>query len=552
MFLIVICSPAAAKSHWVDEEILTFKRLHGEGRVLALIAAGEPGTAEECFPRSLRFRLGPDGELSDIPAEPIAADMRDDADGKRLARFKILAGLAGVKLDDLVQREAQRRARRLLMVTTASLIGMVFAGGLAFYANARRIEANNQREIAVREAAASRAASDYLIGTFKLSNPATENPRTVTALTILGRSAERARVELANQPAIQARLLSTLGAAYNNLGLFGEARGALEGALPGLARAGPDGARVLLTLANTDLQLGRFDAGLASVRRAEQTLGPDLAEHRDLRGLAAVTAGPIFNAKGDLTASVAAFDRALVFFRADPATKPEMIATVLNNRGLVLSDAGEFQKAEASLLEANARYRMIYGDRHLTTGRSWYGLAQNAFLAGKLPVAEARIATALTVERAVLDADNPILADALSLQGQIYQGEGRLADASRSLGEAVALYRAAYKAPHYQIGIAEVYLGLVEAARGRTADALATFDDAKHNYDVSYGKIHPNHGDLLINRATILAQAGRGAEAASDCAAGIKILSATLGADASFTKSSADKCAHLSDATPRH
>lgn len=552
LFLIVICSPAAARSKWVGEEILTFKRMHGEGRILALIASGEPGASakdpespNECFPRSLRLKLGPDGLLSAIPAEPIAADLRDNADGKRLALFKLYAGLTGVKLDDLVQREAQRRARRLVALTTASVTGMVFAGGLAFYANTRRIEANHQREIAVREAAASRAASDYLIGTFKLSNPATENPRTVTALTILGRSAERARSELADQPAIQARLLSTLGSAYNNLGLFGEARKAMVGSLPGIGRAGPDGARVLLTLANTDLQLSRFDDALASVKRAELLLGPDLAAHRDLRGLAAATAGPILSAKGDTLASVKAFDRALGFLRADPATKPEMLATVLNNRGLVLSDAGEIDRAEASLLEANTRYRAVYGDRHLATGRSWYALAQNAFLAGRLPLAGQRIETALTIERGVLDADNPILADALSLQGQIYQSENRLDDASKALSDAIGIYRAAYKMPHYQIGIAQVYLALVESGRGNTVKALKILDDAKHNYDVSYGKLHANHGDLLVNRATILAKTGRRAEAASDCAAGLKILADTLGQDASFTRANAEICRKL-------
>ena len=552
LFLIVICSPAAARSRWVDEEILTFKRTHGEGRVLALVASGEPGASStdpaspnECFPRSLRLKLGADGQLSTLPAEPIAADLRDHGDGKRLAKLKLLAGLIGVKLDDLVQREAQRRARRLVVLATSSVIGMLLAGGLALYANARRIEANHEREIAVREAAASRAASDYLIGTFKLSNPATENPRTVTALTILGRSADRARTELADQPAIQARLLSTLGSAYNNLGLFGEARKALESALPNIARAGPDGARVMLTLANTDLQLGRFDEAMANVRRAELALGSNPAEHTDLRGLAAATAGPILTAKSDLAGSVRAFDRALTYLKADPTTKPEMLATVLNNRGLVLSDAGEFAKAEASLLDANARYRKIYGNQHLATGRSWYGLAQNAFLAGKLPLAGQRIANALETERRVLDADNPILADALSLQGQIYQGENRLDEASRSLGDAISIYRAAYKGPHYQIGIAEVYLALVESARGKTTKALAVLDDAKHNYDVSYGKVHPNHGDLLVNRATILAKAGRRNEALRDCAAGIKILDDTLGRDASFTKSSAATCANF-------
>ena len=40
---IVICSPAAAKSHWVNEEILAFKRLGREHRIFALIVGGEPG-----------------------------------------------------------------------------------------------------------------------------------------------------------------------------------------------------------------------------------------------------------------------------------------------------------------------------------------------------------------------------------------------------------------------------------------------------------------------------------------------------------------------------
>ena len=119
--LLLICSPSAAKSRWVNEEVKSFKRMHGEGRIFALIASGEPGHPDsECFPPALQYTLGPDGELSDIPAEPIAADMRKGKDGKRLALFKLLAGLTGLKLDLLVQREAARRARRLAIIASAS------------------------------------------------------------------------------------------------------------------------------------------------------------------------------------------------------------------------------------------------------------------------------------------------------------------------------------------------------------------------------------------------------------------------------------------------
>jgi tetratricopeptide (TPR) repeat protein len=550
MFLIVICSPASAKSRWVDQEILQFKQMHGGGRVLGLIVGGMPYATdmpgredEECFPKSLRFRLGPDGELSDLPAEPVAADIRTDGDGRRLAQLKLIAGLTGLKLADLVQRETQRRMQRLAMVATGAMCGMVITGGLAFYANERRIEANEQRVIAQREAAAARAASDYLIGTFELSNPATENPRTITALTILGRSAERAQRELAGQPAIQARLMGTLGKAYINLGLTKEARAALEGSLPAIETAGPEGAEAMLLLAMAYMKEGSLDKAMATVHRAEALLGPDLKQHTALRGLAALGEGRILTASQDVRAGVAAFDRALAFYRATDNVQPKTLAMALNNRGLLLSDDGQFDAAEKSLGESLAIYRRSLGDNHLSTGQAWFALAQNSFNAGHFAAAEGQIARALQIEKAVLDADNPIIADTLSMQGQILEGAGKLPQAEKSLREAIALYRKAYRGrPHFMIGIAEIYLGLIQSKRGDTKGALATLDDAKHNYDVGYGRLHANHGDLLVNRAAVLARAGRMQEARRDCAQGIEILRQTLGADSSFTKSSAATC----------
>lgn len=140
--LIVICSPAAARSRWVDQEVATFKRLHGERCVLALIASGEPYASaqpetadQECFPSSLRVRFGPDGQPTRTQAEPIAADIRPGKDGRRLALLKLVAGLAGLELDDLVQRDAQRRIRRLTAIVVGAVSGMVLAIGLALYAN---------------------------------------------------------------------------------------------------------------------------------------------------------------------------------------------------------------------------------------------------------------------------------------------------------------------------------------------------------------------------------------------------------------------------------
>ena len=151
-FLIVLCSPAAAKSKWIDKEIACFKRLHRDDRVLAAIVEGEPFASnipgredEECFPPALRTHFDRLGRPTSQPAEPIAADLREEGDGRRMGFLKLAAGMMGVGLDELVQREAQRRHRRLYAITAASVAGMLIASGLAYTAIEARDEARDQR-----------------------------------------------------------------------------------------------------------------------------------------------------------------------------------------------------------------------------------------------------------------------------------------------------------------------------------------------------------------------------------------------------------------------
>lgn len=119
--LIVICSPNAARSPWVAEEIRYFKALGRRHRVLALIVDGEPHSSDpgkECFPRPLQFDADDGGALS-VPAEPIAADARPTGDGRKNALVKLVAGILGVGYDDLRQRDLQARHRRLAIFSAA-------------------------------------------------------------------------------------------------------------------------------------------------------------------------------------------------------------------------------------------------------------------------------------------------------------------------------------------------------------------------------------------------------------------------------------------------
>src|SRR4051794_1039916 len=151
-FLIVLCSPDAAKSRWTNAEIELFKRTRPDGCVLAAIASGEPFASDlpgreddECFPPALRQKYDRRGKPTGKRAEPLAADLRDSADGRRMGFLKLVAGMLGVGLDDLVRRETTRRQRRMAWLAAASLAGMAVTSTLAFPAIQARDAARDQR-----------------------------------------------------------------------------------------------------------------------------------------------------------------------------------------------------------------------------------------------------------------------------------------------------------------------------------------------------------------------------------------------------------------------
>ena len=151
-FLIVLCSPAAAKSRWTNAEIESFKRARPEGCLLAAVASGEPFASEvsgreteECFPPALRYKYDRRGHRTSKRAEPLAADLRGSPEDRRTGFLKLVAGMLGVGLDELVQRETTRRHRHLAWLAAASLAGMAVTTTLAVTAFQARNEAREQR-----------------------------------------------------------------------------------------------------------------------------------------------------------------------------------------------------------------------------------------------------------------------------------------------------------------------------------------------------------------------------------------------------------------------
>jgi tetratricopeptide (TPR) repeat protein len=133
--LVVVASPAARASRWVAQELAFFREVYPERPVYTALIEGEP---DEAFPPPLTMHNGQE-------YEPLAADFRKGHDGQRLGLLKIVAGLSGLPLDRLVQRDAQLRQRRVMAVTAGAVILSMVLGTLLVMAVRAQAEAERQR-----------------------------------------------------------------------------------------------------------------------------------------------------------------------------------------------------------------------------------------------------------------------------------------------------------------------------------------------------------------------------------------------------------------------
>jgi tetratricopeptide (TPR) repeat protein len=551
---IVICSPSAARSRWVNEEILAFKRLGREDRIFCLIVDGEPNASddparseEECFPPALRYRLGADGNLSTNRTEPIAADARTGKDGRSNAKLKLIAGVLGVGFDALRQREQHRRQRQLFAIASGALAGMVLTSGLATVALIARATAQRETVIAKREAETARQTTAFLVDLFRISDPSEARGNSLTAREVLDKGAARIETQLAKQPQIQATLLDTLGTVYMGLGLYGQAqplldsaaakRKALSPAEPAdlatslshvgdllvfranypdaetaygkaiaLQRSLPADQRDDAALARSLFGLGNEleDRGLSA--DAERTLrgalqlqqrifkGPNEDTARTLQVLAWAISERDLNEAIPLMQSAVTMQRSL--WGSEPY--PDYAAAV-NDLGLMFRDQGDYAQSEQLLRESLAMERRLMGDKHPELALSLNNLALVLWRKGDLPGAESTYRQALAMQRELLGEVHPDVANTLNNLAFVLYDKGDVRAALDSEGESLTIYRKLFSDDNADVARAMNRLGywLTETHDYTAADRY--LGEALAMRRRLFGQSHPEIASSLLH-----------------------------------------------------
>lgn len=162
--LVVLCSPVAARSEWVNREIRKFKALGRGSRIFPVILSGTPRRYDSerapdgAFPPALFQRVDAAGALvAGEDPDPLAADIRPEGDGFDSAKLKVVAALTNIPLTELTERqvEAERRERKIVRTVAAVMAVLALAASVAAFvayrsAEAARLRLSNAIEMAAR------------------------------------------------------------------------------------------------------------------------------------------------------------------------------------------------------------------------------------------------------------------------------------------------------------------------------------------------------------------------------------------------------------------
>lgn len=483
--LIVLCSPAAAKSKWTNAEIVAFKRIHPEGCVIAAIVAGEPFASEikgreqeECLPPALRQKYDRRGRPTGKRAEPLAADLRESGGGRRVGFLKIVAGMLGVGLDDLVQREQLRRQRRLAGVTAGSLAGMLAASLLAVTAIQARNEARDQR----REAEGLVA---FMLGDLKdkLEPIGRLDALDGVGSRVLEYYSRQDTSELSDAALLQrSRALSLTAQVAYLRGNLGEAAWLYSEAMAGTGEAvrrSPDDPQRLFDHAQNVFWIGEL------ARKSGQ-LGEAEASYREYKRLAdqMVTIEPD-NLK----------------WRMESAYGDVNIGIVLSNQRRFAEAAGQFTSAlgltesVASIDRGNAEYQ-----KELSKGLAWAADAQ---------LAQGRLNAAVRLRERQVSFLRQLLAD----------GKANVVFREHLIPAHQALGRLLTSRGEFERGIGELRLAVAEA------DGLIPTEPDNHRWKGLAARAH-------LELATTLLSIGRSGEASQQGSAGCSLTADVRSRDA--------------------
>lgn len=493
--LIVICSPDAARSRWVNEEIRQFVALGRRDRIQLFVVDGEATQNDQpdsSFPPAL---FESDGR------EPLAVDVRPEADGKRAALLKVIAGILGVGYDELRQREQARRQRRLTLIAGGSAVGFVAMSALAVFAFVSRNEAVMQRDIARQQKMTAERTVEFVKSLFEISDPSEAQGKKVTAQEILDKGSARISNALKEEPTVKAQLMTTLSQVYVGLGSYRRGDQIIRDSLRLNVSDREVRARQLLAYANLQFLQGQYRDAIRINQQALALLRGEEGEWRELEASILIGLGEAKSAMEDFAGAKRDIMAALRIDMDMTGKASPAVARDLETLGHNYLAEGEFAKARPLFERALSIRIPAQGMAHPRVSEDLNELGSIAYLQRDSASAERYWQRALASDELVLGPEHPDLAITINNVARVMLERRDFASAKPLLLRAAAISLRQRGEMHDDLAFTLANLALAERGLG---DTRAAEDELRKAVVVAQAHKHRNLAPIMTELADLL------------------------------------------------
>jgi serine/threonine protein kinase len=399
----------------------------------------------------------------------------------------------------------------------------------------------------------------FMTGMFKVSNPSEARGNTVTAREILDKSSKDIDKGLANDPELQAQMMSVMGDVYENLGLYPQSESLLTRALETRRRTlgprnrdtlqsmrdlgmlqhkqsrypeaekllretidvqrrvlGPEDRDTLQSMSDLALVLcdeGRF-AESEKLQREELEIAKRVLGPQDKLVISGTTRLAIdFAYEGNYAEAENAFREVLeIDQRTFGPDDPQVLGDV-NNLAATFQHEKRYPEAEKLYRESLETKRRILGPEHPGTLLTMGNLAQVLTAEERYPESEKLLRDVVEIKRRVLGPDHRATLVSMGNLAAVLTSEGRFSEAEQLDRQTLDAERRTLGPDHSDTLVTSYELSWTLVKEKRYADAEKLYQDTFDRQRRALGPDHPDTAQTAYDLAAAFAQDGKRDEA---------------------------------------
>jgi len=399
----------------------------------------------------------------------------------------------------IAYRAAKFLGRHRIAAAAAFGVATIVVSLVAFY----NVRLATERDAARREAATSSAVAQFVADLFQSNDPNRSAGENLRARDLLDRGAVRIDTDLADQPEVQARLMTVMGDIYRQLGVYEPSVQLHERAVAArrarLPPGHPELAESLHALGSVLYLTGRFAEARPLLEEAlrirEAAFGPEreeVADSLDRLGMLSRRLNE-HDAARDLT------ERALAIRERVHGPTHQRVGQTLNNLGLVYQSRGEYALAQARYERALAVHEANHGPDHPLVGTTLGNLAEVKRISGDHDGAQPLLARSLAITAKTLGPDHPDTGTSHNALGNLYYAMQRYDDARAMFERAEQIYTKALGPTHPTVAFPIENLGNIYKDTDFYDRALERYARARKIRTAAYGPVHSLVAQVSLN-----------------------------------------------------